>query len=93
MSDYANSQLLLAIHRKQAEKSTAPASQDYSSCGPPYWDRAAWEAFHRQYGHYPFGLDGQGGWISPPNYENAPDWVFELTGQRIPPIRMQRPTG
>lgn len=91
MSNYADNQLLLAVHRKQQEKSAGPASSDYSMCGPPNWDRSQWEAFRNQYGHYPFGLDGTGGFVSPPTYDNAPPWVFELMGMREPPIRMTRP--
>ncbi len=87
---YAENQLLLAIARKQGEKGSAPAAQDYSACGPPHWDRSAWDAFRAQYGHDPFGHDGKGGWITPPNYDGAPDWVFEKMGQRVPPIRMRQ---
>lgn len=91
MSSYADKQMLLAVHRKQQEKGYGAGTSDYSQCGPPNWDREQWEAFKRQYGHYPFGLDGQGGFVSPPTYDNAPDWVYELMGQRPPPIRMVRP--
>lgn len=87
----AHAHLLLAIQRKQSEKSNGAGASDYSLCGPPHWDRAQWEAFKTQYGHYPFGLDGQGGFVSPRTYDNAPDWVFELLGQRVPPIRMRNP--
>jgi hypothetical protein len=59
---------------------------DYGSAGPPNWDRGAWEAFKAQYGFYPFGGDGNGGFIHPPSYEGAPSWVYELMGLRQPPV-------
>lgn len=91
--NYAQQQVLLALNRQDSERGSAVAgAMDYSVCGPPTWDRQAWEAFRNQFGHYPFGLDGQGGYVSPPTYDDAPAWVFELMGQREPPIRMRRPT-
>jgi hypothetical protein len=91
VSSYADNQLLLAIHRKQHDKGNAPGAMDYSLCGPPHWDRNAWEAYKQQYGHYPYGHDGQGGWLMPTLLFDAPDWVYELIGQRPPPIRPKRP--
>lgn len=93
MPTYAETQLLLAIHRKQSEKGNAPAASDYSQCGPPNWDRQQWEAFRSQYGHYPYGPDSNGAMILPPTFDDAPSWVFELMGQREPPVRTRRPTG
>lgn len=90
--DYAQQQWLLSIARQDSERGSAVGgAMDYSVCGPPYWDRSAWEAFRNQFGYYPFGPDGQGGFVSPPTYEDAPSWVFELMGQREPPVRMRRP--
>ncbi len=91
MSSYAERQMILAVHRKQQEASSRVAGEmDYGQCGPPNWDRAAWEAFKRQFGYYPFGHDGQGGFLTPPSYDEAPSWVFELMGLREPPVRPRR---
>lgn len=91
VSSYAEKQILLAVHRKQSEKGIGAAAGDYSQCGPPNWDRGQWEAFKNQYGRYPYGHDGQGGFEQPPTYDDAPSWVFDLMGIREPPIRTRRP--
>ena len=90
MSSYAERQMLLAVHRKQNEKQAGAATGDYSQCGPPNWDRNQWEAFKAQYGSYPYGHDGKGGFITPSSYDQAPSWVFELMQIREPPIRTFR---
>ncbi len=59
---------------------------DFNACGPPQWSRPAWEAFKQQYGHYPFGPQSDGGVIRPTTMAGAPDWVYELMGERKPPI-------
>lgn len=90
--NYAEQQVLLALNRQDSERGSAQAgASDYSVCGPPNWDRAAWEQYRAQFGSYPFGPQKDGGYLSPPTYDDAPPWVFELMEQREPPIRMRRP--
>jgi hypothetical protein len=92
MSSYAERAALVSQHKRQAERENARSAgdNDFSACGPPNWDRQQWEAFKGIYGFYPFGLDGKGGMVMPPTFENAPSWVFGLMGIREPPIRTIR---
>lgn len=48
--------------------------------GPPYWDRATWEAFRAQFGEYPYNDTSK-----PPQVETAPPWVKALCGIRLNP--------
>lgn len=57
---------------------------DYSSAGPPYWNREAWDSFHRQYGFYPFSATEL-----PPSFEGCPDWAYALMGLRKPPVTVR----
>ena len=63
----------------------------YGDAGPPNWNRSAWDAFKAQYGFYPYGQDGSGGFVAPPSFENAPAWVYELMGLRPPPVTVVTP--
>jgi hypothetical protein len=47
--------------------------------------RAGWESFKAQNGFYPFGFQGDG-YVRPPSMAGAPDFVYELLGQRRPPV-------
>lgn len=66
--------------------SAAPAGADYGDAGPPSWNRASWDAFHRQYGEYPFSAS-----LLPTSMEGAPEWVYTLMGLRKPPIEQRAP--
>lgn len=48
--------------------------------GPPYWDRATWEAFKAQFGEYPYNSTNK-----PPDVQNAPAWVKQLCGVALNP--------
>lgn len=74
----------------EAAANTAPATGNYGDAGPPTWNRASWEAFKNQYGFYPYGFQ-EGTYVNPPSFENAPEWVYELMGQRKPPIEVVPP--
>ena len=78
--------------RRQTEEAAnlGPASASYEDAGPPTWSRAAWEAFKNQYGFYPYGFQ-QGTFVAPTSYEGAPEWVYELMGQRKPPVEVVPP--
>lgn len=47
--------------------------------------REGWEAFRQANGFYPFGFQGDG-YVKPPSMSGAPDFVWELIGQRRPPV-------
>jgi hypothetical protein len=61
----------------------------FGDAGPPTWSRAAWEGFKAKYGFYPFGPQGDGGVVRPPSMRGAPDWVYELMGERKPPVTVE----
>ena len=73
---------------KQMLANSGAGNTDYGDAGPPYWSRAAWDAFHAQYGKYPFSASEL-----PPSFVNAPDWVFGLMNLRKPPISFNSPDG
>jgi hypothetical protein len=77
----ANARFARQDYDKQMLQSGGVATADYGSAGPPYWNRAAWDAFKAQYGHYPYSASEL-----PPNFESCPDWAYELMGLRKPPI-------
>ena len=56
-------------------------AQGLDACGPPIWDRQAWEAWKAQYGSYPFSAS-----LLPPTFDGAPDWVYDLMKLRKPPV-------
>lgn len=60
----------------------------FGDAGPPSWNRASWEGFKGQYGFYPFGRQN-GTMVRPPTMDGAPDWVYELMGERKPPITVR----
>lgn len=66
-----------------AGRGSAPAGLE--TCGPPYWNREAWEQFRALNGFYPFGWQ-EGTRIIPPTFQGAPDWVYELMDMRKPPV-------
>lgn len=66
---------------KQVIQNAGPASSDYSDAGPPSWNRASWDAFHRQFGFYPFSA-----MELPPTFAGCPDWAYELMGLRKPGV-------
>jgi hypothetical protein len=83
----ANKRFARQDYDKQVMQNAGPASSSYDDAGPPVWSRQAWESFRAQYGFYPFGHQGaQGGYINPPTFAGAPDWVYELMGLRKPPV-------
>lgn len=53
------------------------------NCGPPYWDRASWDAYKAATGNWPFSPSEL-----PPQIESAPAFVYELLGMR-PPLMAQ----
>jgi hypothetical protein len=73
-------------YMRQTAQESGGGGADLSSAGPPSWNRSAWEAFKATYGFYPFGPQGDGGVVRPPTMAGAPDWVYELMGERRPPI-------
>jgi hypothetical protein len=78
--------LARADYLKDVVSSAGSGGAGYESCGPPMWDRSAWEAFRNQYGRYPFGPQPEGGVIYPPTFAGAPPFVYELMGLRQPPV-------
>lgn len=68
--------------RQVREQAGAP-SQDFSDCGAPSWNQASWDAFHAQYGHWPFSANEL-----PPSMDGCPAWAFERMGLRVPPVQV-----
>ena len=92
--DIANLRMAKHFARQDYERQSMGARSSggsFDDCGPPNWDRGSWEAFKAQYGFYPFGNQG-GTVVNPPTFEGAPPWVYELMGQRQPPITVVRPS-
>ena len=81
----AEAAALRAVAKRNYEKEVlgraGAAGADYSSAGPPNWNRDAWEMFRFQYGFYPYSATEL-----PPTFSGAPDWVYELMGLRKPPV-------
>lgn len=73
---------------RQNALSSGPAATGVEQAGPPYWSRAAWDAYKAQHGFYPFGPQGDLGFVRPPTMDGAPDWVYELMGMRRPPVEV-----
>ena len=68
---------------RQMVEANGSAGTGLEAAGPPTWSRAAWDTFFAQYGRYPYTQSEL-----PPSFENAPDWVYELMGLRVPPVRV-----
>ena len=81
-----------AYQKQDYEKSViadkGAGNMDYSSAGPPTWNLDAWEAFHRQYGFYPFSATEL-----PPSFDGAPDWVYQKMNLRKPPVTVTMRNG
>ena len=77
--------VMKAMQRQDSEKTLGAASADYNSAGPPTWNRAAWDAFHSQYGFYPYGMQN-GTQVLPTTFVGCPEWAYELMGLRRPPV-------
>ena len=78
--------VLKAMQRQDSEKSSlGQGTSDYNSCGPPTWNRAAWDAFHDQYGFWPFGMQN-GTQVLPSTFAGCPTWAYERMGLRPPPV-------
>lgn len=96
MTDIANLKRAKHFARMDYERQMASAGSSggsFSECGPPSWNRQAWEAFKSQYGSYPFGPQFEGGYIYPSSFEGAPDWVYVLMGMRKPPVSVTLGSG
>lgn len=68
--------------RQSMEAAGAP-SRDFSDCGAPTWSQPAWDAFHAQYGRWPFSANEL-----PPSMDGCPGWAFERMGLRQPPVQV-----
>ena len=77
-------------YEKDLVAQAGAGSGDYGSAGPPYWNREAWDAFHAQYGYYPFGMQN-GSQVLPTSFEGCPDWAYALMGLRRPPVTVTPP--
>lgn len=70
-----------AMERMDSENASLRGSGfNLDAAGPPYWDRATWEAYKAQFGSYPYGPDNK-----PPDIQNAPTWVKQICGIRLNP--------
>ena len=78
----------MAYERQMASVSGAGGASGLDAVGPPYWDRQSWEAWHAQYGEWPFGMQSDGSVVYPPSFENCPDWAYQLMGLRKPPVQV-----
>lgn len=84
--DIAQRRLLKALANQEQEAARyrqGGGAGDIDMCAAPNWSRDAWEQFKAAYGHYPFDQSRR-----PPSMAGAPDWVYELMGQRRPPIEV-----
>lgn len=84
----ANKRFARQEYDKQMVQQHGTAGADYGDAGPPYWNRASWDAFKNQYGYYPFTASEL-----PPSWEGAPDWVFQYMNLRKPPVGFNSPGG
>lgn len=71
-------------YEKGLVQDAGAGGMDFASAGPPTWNQAAWDAFHRQYGFWPFSASEL-----PPSFEGAPDWVYDRMGLRRPPVTVR----
>lgn len=90
--DRAQRNLLRQDYEKTMVAERGRGNTSYEAAGPPTWSRAAWDAFHAQYGFYPFG-NQDGTQVLPSTFEGAPDWVYELMGLRKPPVTVTMRAG
>lgn len=68
-------------YEKQMVADRGQGAAGLDQAGPPTWSQAAWDAFHAQYGFWPYSAAEL-----PPTFDGAPDWVYERMGLRKPPI-------
>lgn len=80
---------LLNQQRARESVSSGGTPDQFGDAGPPNWNRGAWDAFHAQYGHYPYGPQGDGSVLYPPTFTNCPAWAYERMGLRPPPITVE----
>lgn len=71
----------IEYERQNARNAGSGNSGGYEYCGPPHWDRAAWDAFKTQYGKYPYSAGEL-----PPTFAGCPDWAYKAMGLRVPPV-------
>lgn len=83
----AKSMLRQDYERQMVSGRSEGAAAGFERCGPPYWDRGAWEAFRAANGFYPYGVQGDGV-VMPPSFAGAPDWVYDLLNLRKPPVEV-----
>lgn len=84
----ANKRFARQEYDKQMMQDKGASGDSFSDAGPPHWNRASWDAFKTRYGTYPYGNDGAGGFINPPTFAGAPDWVYDYMNLRKPPVQV-----
>lgn len=94
----ANLRLTANLARQDYEKTVAQAADGVAGLPQVSGDTvldwgtpAGWEQFRAMNGFYPFGWQN-GSRVNPPNFNGAPDFVFEKMGLRKPPVSFQRPS-
>jgi hypothetical protein len=81
VNQFDNKRFARQDYDRQVVASSGAATADYNSAGPPSWSKPAWDAFHAQYGRWPFTVEEL-----PTSFAGAPDWVYERMNIRKPPI-------
>jgi hypothetical protein len=71
-------------YEKQRVADAGAGGAGLEMAGPPHWNRAAWDAFHAQYGIWPYTASEL-----PPSFEGCPDWAYALMGLRRPPVSVR----
>jgi hypothetical protein len=68
-----------AQYNQQVRGTAGAAAGLIDQCGPPYWDRHAWDRFKETTGREPFSAQEL-----PVTLEGCPAWAFERMNLRPP---------